>query len=1039
LILILCGITFFWFQSDFIFNHDSGYNDISNEFRLTFYNWNDFNAPGTVENRRFLFNFGYIFEYKILSLLFSYPTSQRIMFYLWMLSSWLGVYFLCRVIKLKKSMAFMAGGLYTFNIIALINIFSFGSGTISQAYIFTPIIIALFIKGVNENKNFLYALILSFIWLFGFSVSYVNPVCTATIFGFCFCYLLFNLFTSKINKKIFYKRIRFFMFFILTFLLINLFWIPSFFLESKSEISTAFRYINEDTARDKIIRESYEPTRLFNLMGFWALFDKSPFEGNPLWYQFSPFYKNRLILLISYLLPILVFSACLFKREEKRDILIFWYISTIICITFIGAARMQGISEYFLRFMELSSFISTGYRNVLTKFAPMLMMGYSILFAFSIDSIASKFKHNSFRKMIIPLLGFIVFIVILPLPLWQGEQFRENDTILPSSHVKIPGYYREAKEFLDNEKMEYNIAALPVITAAHIQLDWRQGYSGSSPFSHLLLKPILGKNTGPAYDPYLKIGSLIEHVTNKEQIPIFLSFYNAKYVIFLKDIHWKIGKNHQYTIPNKIEILEDFFIRYNKSLENLKEIGKLEIYKLKSDYFLPVIYTPQNILLVENFEKIPDNLSQLDHRLAVFFENQVIKNIERLNQIDKYTAKVVESSEIELINPSFESGLWGKKPRDCSNGMSGEPMINMLLSTDSTDGQYSLELSSKNHYSCTSISMPVNLTPGKKYKYSFDYKNVRGKRIDYYYNLIGIKKYPVGNSFEVNNSNWNHFETIIEPKEKITRIDFYFYAPSDGSSEVINRFDNLKLVPIDIELIHEENEYIRTPIMEFKKINPVKYRIKVHNASSIFPLVFSKSYHKQWKTYLLKREEAEVNVNMIDKYKILNGNEQDQASKEQIIEYVQNGWVSSLGDGKERYIKHKKWNNNIEILDYIEKYKIDFISEKLKGTIQNDNLPHGTFYETWLQKPIINESNHLTANGYANSWIIDPQEICSENPDKCTENPNGTYDFELVIEFWPQRLFYIGLFILGITLCSCIIYLIYYFKKRKETRNITKQ
>jgi hypothetical protein len=45
---------------------------------------------------------------------------------------------------------------------------------------------------------------------------------------------------------------------------------------------------------------------------------------------------------------------------------------------------------------------------------------------------------------------------------------------------------------------------------------------------------------------------------------------------------------------------------------------------------------------------------------------------------------------------------------------------------------------------------------------------------------------------------------------------------------------------------------VMSPTLEFKKINPTKYRIRVHGASGVFPLVFSESFHDGWKAYLAK-------------------------------------------------------------------------------------------------------------------------------------------------------------------------------------------
>ncbi len=89
-----------------------------------------------------------------------------------------------------------------------------------------------------------------------------------------------------------------------------------------------------------------------------------------------------------------------------------------------------------------------------------------------------------------------------------------------------------------------------------------------------------------------------------------------------------------------------------------------------------------------------------------------------------------------------------------------------------------------------------------------------------------------------------------------------------------------------------------------------------------------------------------------------------------------------------------------------------------EGTHKNIFLDKNTF-ETWFKKSIP-EGRHLAANGYANSWYITP------------EDSNGKENYEVIIEFWPQRVFYVGLFLSGLTLFSCLFYLGYRFKKDGE-------
>ena len=206
------------------------------------------------------------------------------------------------------------------------------------------------------------------------------------------------------------------------------------------------------------------------------------------------------------------------------------------------------------------------------------------------------------------------------------------------------------------------------------------------------------------------------------------------------------------------------------------------------------------------------------------------------------------------------------------------------------------------------------------------------------------------------------------------------------------------------------------PVLEYKKITANKYRLVVHGVSRTFPLVFSEGYHDGWKVYLNSLGTPSANLpEQLSKYKILEKNGDSQATREEIADYITKGSISTLGRGKSKEARHLKWADGKERLDYLEKYNIEFISKNFQGTIQNDNLSNGAITETLLKKNAVPDDNHLMANGYANGWIIDPGNICSGNQ-KCIKNSDGTYDIELILEFAPQRLFYLGVFLFTITI-----------------------
>jgi len=144
------------------------------------------------------------------------------------------------------------------------------------------------------------------------------------------------------------------------------------------------------------------------------------------------------------------------------------------------------------------------------------------------------------------------------------------------------------------------------------------------------------------------------------------------------------------------------------------------------------------------------------------------------------------------------------------------------------------------------------------------------------------------------------------------------------------------------------------PEIAFKKINPTKYLVKIERAKEPFWLVFSESFHKQWRLYKLP---------------------------------VASNQLPEFGEIVADYPKLKVKE---------AKHLMKFTPEDIKYL---------------FKKPL--EAEHHLVNGYANGWYIEPEKLgLGEN-------------FVLVIYFWPQSLFYLGLGISGLTLLSCIGYLLW--------------
>lgn len=282
-------------------------------------------------------------------------------------------------------------------------------------------------------------------------------------------------------------------------------------------------------------------------------------------------------------------------------------------------------------------------------------------------------------------------------------------------------------------------------------------------------------------------------------------------------------------------------------------------------------------------------------------------------------------------------------------------------------------------------------------------------------NKYYLPHFYTANSSIVSKRDIDEISRILAQEDYDPRSVIYFTSQNPDNPDVLSDFQSRKGA---------------LPTLEYKMIDPTKYRVRVHGASAIFPLVFSESFHNGWQAYLTKTDNPRLKLQNLDEYRVFDGNDEGQASKGDLFNLIRNGEVSTLGDGEEKTIISNKWRDRKEKVDDVKRYKIGYVSKNIQGSVQNDNLSDGNFFETWSKKPL-EKKYHLMVNGYANSWMIDSAALCGDN-DLCSKKPDGSYDFELVIEFWPQKLFYVGLLISISTILASAVHMLYNYKKRKS-------
>lgn len=107
---------------------------------------------------------------------------------------------------------------------------------------------------------------------------------------------------------------------------------------------------------------------------------------------------------------------------------------------------------------------------------------------------------------------------------------------------------------------------------------------------------------------------------------------------------------------------------------------------------------------------------------------------------------------------------------------------------------------------------------------------------------------------------------------------------------------------------------------------------------------------------------------------------------------------------------------------YNDDWSLRFNNQKIQGPI-NSWIP-------FIRADEIPQSNHYKLDNYLNAWYLDTDAYCKDQL-LCKINEDGSYDIEMVIEFLPQRWFYVGTIISFAALFGCVGYLITYAYKRR--------
>lgn len=895
--------------------------------------------------------FGFWALFKALG--FSLLTVNKLWFVFVFMLTGLSMYYLISVVFEKKKyqlIALTASIFYMFNVYIMIVIPLMATPVL---YAGLPLILGLYIKGLKEEKSSIkYAVLIGIASLL--IVSAINNPPIYAIGGIMiFSCLVYHLATG--GKKAIARTLVFTLKTAAIYLLINLWWLYPYTKNVLMQQSSIKEALQPSPGGSPL----YETVRLF---GSWAFYSES---GGAAYFPYAHYYKMPLFITLTFIIPILAFSALPILIFRHRNKLIPYF----LIMAGFGIFLAHGIHPPFGSIYNFLYFRVPGFwvfREPFAKFTTITAICFAVLIGFSIDGLyrliiskSTKAKRRLLAKAFVACA--LLIILTSAWPILTGDVIFSERGEMKSHHVKIPDYWFETGEWFNEQKGDFRILVLPY-NPPEFYGGWpyKWGYGSADITPYLIHQPLIEERPGlggyrlseskRAFPLSQKLMQLVYNHFHEDSelladIKTILSLMNVKYILQRNDVDWELipfSDRSPYS-PEHIKSILDA----QEGIRLERTFGELDIYEIDDQYFLPHIYAPERITYFSDDAGGLANIASFNHHeqdnFAFLGAGQKESLIDKANRTFIFldTEFLLKSGDEEnsilFVVPregSYEVLFeLTNQPEEVRDFQSAELKIDgRLVNTvdqwsDRNDrwflfgeaylaqGNHELRIDMPTTSSQTSdFEANESWTAGSADTTNFKEGNqgrritsingqmVVSDRIDVNYDLrecdyIDIWVYVdniknleaalmcFGNDLYYHDQYYKYFQDSM-----ISNGWNHLHIPKSAFNPSSNRsfWDGILSLRIgvrsktntDVSLIFDDwrcrsgrniialrsedyGKSIKTPDISFVKINSARYLVNVQNATEPFFLVFSESYHPQWKAFTSGKEA--------DQHLIING------------------------------------------------------------------------------------------------------------------------------------------------------------------------
>ena len=337
---------------------------------------------------------------------------------------------------------------------------------------------------------------------------------------------------------------------------------------------------------------------MLRFQGFWAWNTES---FGSLTFPYKVFYDHPAMMFIGFCIIIIAFSVYInvrkFSREKKRNIHIF---AVLFLLSLLIAKGMHEPLSSLNQFAYENIPLFWMFRSPWSKVMPVVIFSFIILFCYSIDYFEKRILliHNAKIKAFSIKTASLVLLLLIfsfSIPYFTGDIFSGDRGNYPGVRIKVPDYWFEASDFINNKLASGRVLLLPPNPFYQMHYFWPgDGYYGIDPTSYLIFKPLVLRSPGGGFLGNSTSGFLeslyykMAHGTKDELIDYFKKA-NIKYILHRNDLDWThIGEKNS-DIFLEQEIVEKRI--KDIPLKLIKSFGTIDTENNSSDQ-----YFTQNIV-----------------------------------------------------------------------------------------------------------------------------------------------------------------------------------------------------------------------------------------------------------------------------------------------------------------------------------------------------------------------------------------------------------------------------------------------------------